>query len=171
MRWMTTSGLSPRARRAWRKPNRARIEALWLLGHRALALSVSRQNAGAFRGVFVYREVAERVDGVAFLAPWTMNSSESLRLANPGKRRTRVESVAARSPRIDCQVVKERLRLILAESAHFPHALGACRERYRGRVWRWDFVKFESLRWIRRPFHVEVEIDRADIFYVCLVRL
>jgi hypothetical protein len=60
-------------------------------GHRPLASSVVVEGPGRFGRVFLYREIATRVDRKAFLAHLNDKFSGRLRLANPGKRSMRVE--------------------------------------------------------------------------------
>ena len=71
---------------------------------------------------------------------WTMNSSGSLWWANPGKRSTRVESVARQiAAELICEVVKERLRFIMARSTYLPNDLVLARRGIEDKVRCWNF--------------------------------
>jgi len=89
-----------------------------------LTLPAVAKVPGRFGRVFVNRKIAEGVDRIAFLARLHDESFGKLvvgesRQAKHARRICRRQIPA----KLICQVVKERLRLILTESAHFPHDL------------------------------------------------
>ena len=96
--------------------------------------------SGRFGRVFVNREIAERVDRIAFLArlddeflgKFAVGESRQAQHA----RRVGCRQIAAE---LICEVVKERFRLILSEPAHFPHDLVLAGRSIEDEVWRWDF--------------------------------
>src|SRR5271170_8256492 len=92
--------------------------------HRSSSLLSVSKMAWRFGGVFVNREVAERVDCIAllsrlddkFLRKFVVGESRQAQHA----RRVRCRQISAELIR---EVVKQRFRFILTESAHFPHDL------------------------------------------------
>src|ERR1700722_4447641 len=95
---------------------------------------------GCFGRTFMDCKIAGRVDRIAFLT--RLNDevlgefpvSES-RQTQP-TRRVRCGAIASELIR---EVVKERLRLILTESTHFPHDLMLAGRGVENEVWRGDF--------------------------------
>src|ERR1700722_16901711 len=95
---------------------------------------------GCFGGIFMNRELAERVDCIAllsrlddkFLGKFAIGESWQAKHAG----RVRCRQIAAE---LICEVVKERLRLILTESTHFPNDLMFAGRRVENEVWRRHF--------------------------------
>src|ERR1700678_3524827 len=94
--------------------------------------------AWRFGGVFVNREVAERVDCVAllsrlddkFLGKFVVGEARQAQHA----RRVGCRQVAAE---LICEAVKERFRLILTEPTYFPPDLVLGGRGVENEVWRW----------------------------------
>ena len=109
-------------------------------GHRPLALSVVVEGSRRFGRVFVYREIATRVDRIAFLARLNDEFFGKLAVGESGQAqhtcRVRCSQIAGE---LICGVMKERLRLILTESAHFPNDLMLAGRGFENKVWRRDF--------------------------------
>ena len=95
---------------------------------------------GCFGRTFVDRKIAGRVDRITFLArlddkllgEFPVGESRQAQHA----RRVRCGEIASELIR---EVVKERLRLILTESTHFPNDLMLAGRRVENEVWRRDF--------------------------------
>src|ERR1700722_9089858 len=95
---------------------------------------------GCFGRIFMDRKIAGRVDRITFLASLDdklrgeFPVSESRQAQHT--RRVRCGEIASELIR---EVVKESLRLILTESAHFPNDLMLAGRRIENEVWRRDF--------------------------------
>ena len=108
-----------------------------VIGHPPLALLIVAKVPRRFGRVFVDREVAARVDRIAFLAglhdeclgKFVVGESRQTKHA----RRVRCRQIAAELIR---EVVEERLCLILTEPTHFPHDLMLARRGIEDEVWR-----------------------------------
>jgi hypothetical protein len=95
---------------------------------------------GCFGRIFINREIAERVDRIAFLArlddeflgKFPIGESRQAKHA----RRVRCRQIAAE---LIGEVVQKRFRFILTESAHFPHDLVFAGRGIEDKVWRWHF--------------------------------
>ena len=109
-------------------------------GHRPLPMLVLAKMTGRFGRIVVNREIAERVDCVAFLArlddeflgEFVVSESWQAQYA----RRVRCRQIAAE---LICKAMKERLCLVLGEPTHFPHDLVLARRGIEDKVRRWDF--------------------------------
>src|SRR5712692_1277974 len=93
---------------------------------------------GCFGRIFVNCEVPKRVDRIALL---TRLDDEFLRKLPVGEsrqakhaRRVRCRQIAAELIR---KAVQQRFRLILTESAHFPHDLVLAGRGVEDEVWSW----------------------------------
>src|SRR6266849_8618336 len=95
---------------------------------------------GCFGGIFMNREISERVDRIAFLSRLDDEFLRKLPIGESGQaqhaRRVRCRKVAAK---LICEAVEQRLGLILTESAHFPHDLMLAGRGVEDKVWSWDF--------------------------------
>src|SRR5713101_6480124 len=93
---------------------------------------------GCFGGIFMNREIAERVDGIAFLSRlddeflWKLPIGESRQAKHA--RRVRCPEIAAK---LIGEAVQQRFRFVLTESAHFPHDLMLAGRSIEDKVWGW----------------------------------
>ena len=109
-------------------------------GHRSSPFLGLAKVAGCFGRVFVDREVAERIDGIAFLARLD-NELLGKFVVGESRQAQHARRVGCRqiTAKFICETVKERFRLILTESAHFPHDLALAGRGVEDEVWRWHF--------------------------------
>ena len=110
-------------------------------GYRPSSFLAVGKIARCFGGVFVNREVAERVDCIAllsclddkFLGKFVVGESRQAQHA----RRVGCRQISAEPIR---EVVKKRFRLSLAEPANFPHNLVLAGRGIEDKVRRWNFA-------------------------------
>jgi len=122
--------------------------------------------ARCFGRVFVNRKITEGVERIAFLArlhdeflrKFVVGESRQTKHA----RRIRCRQITAE---LICEVVKERLCLILTESGHSPHDWCLPGEVSRTKFGRGLLRNYESRQELRRP-SCRVEIDVAYILYI-----
>ena len=93
---------------------------------------------GRFGGIFMNREIAERVDRIVFLSrlddeffgKFAVGESWQAKHA----RRIRCREIAAK---LIGEGVQQRFRFVLTESAHFPYDLVFTGRGIEDKVWRW----------------------------------
>ena len=107
-------------------------------GHRPRAFLVVAKMPGRFGRIFMNREIAERVDRIAFLARlddeflWKFPIGESRQAKHA--RRVRRCQIAAK---LIGEAVQQRFRFVLTESAHFPYDLVLAGRGIKDKVRRW----------------------------------
>src|SRR6266853_5003862 len=118
---------------------------------------------GRFGGIFMNREIAERVDRIVLLSRlddeflWKLPIGESRQAKHA--RRVRCREIAAE---LIGEAVKQRFRFVLTESAHFPYDLVLTGRGIEDKVWRWSIDRISNRYERFVTISVEVEIDVAD---------
>jgi hypothetical protein len=131
---------------------------------RPVPLLVLAKVSRSFGGVFVNREIAERVDCVAFVARLDDEFLLEFSVGESGQTQ-HARGVGCREVAAEfvCETVEESLRFILTESAHFPDDLMLARRGIEDKVWCWDILRIPYCVESLITVFVEVEINVADI--------